>query len=160
VTSNRICPYPRSGAALDAAAPITSIALLRNKCKSEIQSPNREWQLTGNSAAVLPTSPIRAQKYWTSPLTRATVRGMKTPKVIVFPLRRPPVNRFSQWPNDFRIDPPRAIPPLRTTKHSFAEQCHRDAETAQASGRQPMISKSCFFRSDVGSKAQPSANQR
>jgi hypothetical protein len=37
------------------------------------------------------------------------VCGMKTPKVIVFPLRRPPLKRFSQWPNDFRIDPPRAI---------------------------------------------------
>jgi hypothetical protein len=34
---------------------------------------------------------------------------MKTPKVIVFPLRRPPVNRFSYWPNDLRIDRPRAI---------------------------------------------------
>jgi hypothetical protein len=34
---------------------------------------------------------------------------MKTPKVIVFPLRTPPASRFYQWQNDFHIDPPRAI---------------------------------------------------
>ena len=34
---------------------------------------------------------------------------MKTPKVIVFPLRTPPPSRFYPWQNEFRIDPPRAI---------------------------------------------------